>query len=164
MNRQDALLSGTTRYLGKVCLKHPHLNGERQASNNKCVKCSSERLAVRLTNKLNNDPEFKVSENKRKSKYMNDRYSTDPEFNLSVKVKADERRRGLKHRSLGGVFKKDTLTIYREARRVTKLTGTWHHVDHIIPLNGKDVCGLHVPWNLQILTAVDNMFKSNKGL
>lgn len=52
--------------------------------------------------------------------------------------------------------------VYKDCKYISEQTGVQHHVDHIVPLNGKDVCGMHVPWNLQIITAIDNLRKSNK--
>ena len=52
--------------------------------------------------------------------------------------------------------------IYTSAKHISKLTGEIHHVDHEIPLNGKNVCGLHVHANLKIIPAKDNLKKSNK--
>lgn len=53
-------------------------------------------------------------------------------------------------------------SVYANAAYLTRETGELHRVDHIIPLNGVDCSGLHVPWNLQILTEVDNVAKSNR--
>jgi hypothetical protein len=54
--------------------------------------------------------------------------------------------------------------FYRLAQRKTEQTGIKHSVDHIVPLIHDKVCGLHVPWNMQVLTLVDNIAKSNNFL
>ena len=50
---------------------------------------------------------------------------------------------------------------YFQARWLSNKSGIKHHVDHIIPLNHPEVCGLHVPWNLQVITWEENQEKGS---
>lgn len=51
---------------------------------------------------------------------------------------------------------------YREARHMSAETGKLHSVDHIYPLKGRTVCGLHVPDNLRVMPWIDNVVKGNR--
>jgi hypothetical protein len=52
--------------------------------------------------------------------------------------------------------------IYTACQKITESTKKEHHVDHIVPLKGENVCGLHVWWNLRIIPAKMNLSKGNK--
>lgn len=83
------------------------------------------------------------------------------------KVRADTKARRRKHRLatppwLTPTQKKEIRELYRIAIHMTKITGEQYVVDHIFPLRSDTSCGLHVPWNLRVITQTENLEKSNK--
>lgn len=64
------------------------------------------------------------------------------------------RERTIKNQIIAKYFKKEIINIYKTCPENMQ-------VDHIIPLLNKNICGLHVPWNLQYLSPSENNKKNN---
>lgn len=159
IKRKDALAEGKTYYYtGKPC-KKGHI-ALRRAANGCCVECEKEK---------NNSEERK----KYMSKYANKnrtkirKIASEWQKKNKGKVNANTalRHTAKMQRTPAWLTKHDKLHIkclYQVAAMRTRESGQEWHVDHIIPLQGEYVCGLHVPSNLQIIPAVDNMSKGNR--
>ena len=58
--------------------------------------------------------------------------------------------------------KKQIRNKVKQAKIQQETLGIEFHIDHIIPVKHPLVSGLNVPWNLQVITASENLFKNNK--
>lgn len=86
--------------------------------------------------------------------------------NNIVWVRADTKSRRRKHREATPPWitrkqKSEMRSLYQIAITMSKTTGEQYVVDHIYPLRSETVCGLHVPWNLRVITQKENLLKSN---
>ena len=181
-SRSDAKKQGKTRYFtGNPC-KHGHVV-ERLVSSNECVICNAAKVVAwqkahpdraaakyaRWKTKNPNLPAKRAAEwyanNTARAKVAQRRYrDNNPEKmrHLSAKARADKFRR-----TPIWLTDEDRWLIeevYDLATQRNACTGVEWHVDHIIPLRGKYVSGLHVPDNLQVILAKDNLRKSNRSL
>lgn len=150
------------RYLGKLCHKHPELNGARFESSLKCVRCSYDRNNALRKTKTQRERirEYARPKEAKGGLY----YEQKKERNRRWYAKNREWRRlyNIERKSFGGFYPE-----YRDKlREIFANRPDGCHVDHIVPLRGihpvtKEhiVCGLNVPWNLQYLDGETNIRK-----
>lgn len=115
------------------------------------VERNSERVAKRQA-------EYYVANREARRAYRKQHYEQNAERYMS----AEASRRSLMRRLPLWADPQRIEAVYASARDVTRSTGIAHHVDHVIPLQGKFVCGLHVETNLRVVPASVNLAKKNR--
>jgi hypothetical protein len=165
VERKEAVSLGLTHYnTGRPC-KHGHI-ANRRVKDRVCMACD---CAYQKMVSLKHPEQFKAY---RKSQYIKHRethlaqkrvYRQANKGKINALVSA--RKAYIKQRTPIWVDSEERWLIkevYDLATKRTEMSGFAWHVDHIIPLQGTTVSGLHVINNLQVIPAVDNIRKKNK--
>jgi hypothetical protein len=173
--RQKARENGDKQYItGKPCIKG-HISA-RLVSTGVCLECSkafcfdyrkenSDKIAKYNTNnkvKLTKQKTDWEKQNNEKVIVARKKWRK----NNSVKLAFNSNKRKLAKinrtpawLNSGQLVEMEGVYDYCSALR---RAGLDYHVDHIVPLRGKIVSGLHVPWNLQVIPGLENVRKGNR--
>lgn len=165
VSRTQAVSEGLPRYFtGEPC-KHGHVAERYTASKTCCVCANAKANATKSKNMA------KYSQSSLEWARRNPERAA--EYQLRANRKNPGRRNRLTadyrsakaHRCPAWLSEDDKWMIHEAyvlAATRSKVTGVSWHVDHIVPLRGTTVSGLHVPWNLQVITGCENVRKGNR--
>jgi 5-methylcytosine-specific restriction endonuclease McrA len=157
-----AKLNGEKYYFtGNLC-KHGHIS-YRYVSSKVCIECNSERnyKVIRTEQAKEYAKQYR---NANKQKIFDSR-KVWLENNLGKTREQTARRKASKLQRTpswinnGHLFEIECINKYAACLRKIGLT---YEVDHIVPLQGKTVSGMHVPWNMQVIHISENRSKGNK--
>lgn len=137
-----------------------------------CRTCHKERMKAKY-HVLAKDESYRIREKKRIDAYWtanpqikkrcSTEYASKNKARLTAKV---SQYRAAKNKRTPAWLTEDDFWMMEQAYELaamrTKMFGFKWHVDHVLPLHGRLVSGLHVPHNLQVIPAIDNQSKSNR--
>ena len=165
ITRQDAISQGLPRYFtGQPC-KHGHI-AERYTGNKTCCVCAN---AASSNVKKRNPKKYLALVNKWKKQNPLNVKQSNLKANRANPAKRNlwtaNYRSAKDNRTPAWLTDFDKLKIecmYSIASMLTRENKEPWHIDHIIPLRGENVSGLHIPSNLQFIRGIDNVRKSNQ--
>lgn len=165
ISRRDAVCLGLKRYFTGIPCKFGHIV-ERFCSNNKCLDChrknSKHFREERAESAKNSSAKYRQKNRTKEYERWRLWVSKNIARNRSLKSKHRAKKADATPKWLTDTHCFEIYCMYQQSISLEQKTGVKHHVDHIVPLNGKNVSGLHVPWNLQVIPAKENLKKSNK--
>ncbi len=163
--RKAALAAGETHYFSGIACCNGHV-ALRQTTNGACIACTKEKAAANRSSRreaVRKSTEKNRVRNalRRKETYAAYKKRHSGRVNARNALRTNEKSR----RTPCWLTADDRWIIeqaYELAKQRTDVFGFPWHVDHIIPLRGELVSGLHTPYNLQVIPGVDNLRKLNK--
>ena len=183
--RAEAKATGASHYFTGLPCKHGHIAPRK--TKGACVECLKEEWKAAAEQRAEYFKEYNQRDEVKNAKhdwYQKNRDQVIQAANTTpahikaqykrawrernqLYVRADTKARRRKHRQATPLWltrkqKTEIRQIYQIALTMTKTTGERYVVDHIIPLRSEVVCGLHVPWNLRVITQEENLRKSNR--
>jgi hypothetical protein len=166
ISRKDAQTQGVKHYCtGKPCI-HGHV-ALRRVSDRVCAECDKTAKAMRRKTTANEQVKSTRRESYQKHResalLAKKLYRTENKGKINALCAA--RKKVVKQRTPQWLTDFDRLKIrclYQLAAMYTQENQESWHVDHVIPLQGVTVSGLHVPNNLRVIPGLDNIKKKNR--
>lgn len=145
-------------FTGRPCPRG-HVDA-RNARSGDCLSCAKTRVDKAQTSYTGlSNKRWRDANPERCRQHAKNFRERFPEYQVAYNA---ERRARLIRATPPWADASEIRSIYRLAKRLEQQDGVKRHVDHVIPLRNPLVCGLHVAENLRVVTAVENLAKSNK--